>query len=1004
MSRLLRRTALVVSLGALTTGLAGAQVVKLNGPLVHESRSGWVSDFRVDAGSARVVYRADREVDFRFELYSRPLDGSAPSLRLNGPLVAGGGVGSSGLPGSFALAQGGRVVYQADEAVAGVREIFAVPADGSAPRVRLSPVGLDVGSFLVTPPGTHVVFRSGSPGGSSLHAAPVDASAAPSTLVTGVNVRQYWASPDGTRVLFSVSESPFTREELFAVPLDGSQPPLFLARAHPPSVSTFGGFVFLEDLRFSRDGRWAVFVEVENEDDSLTPCLSAVPVDGSQPKVRLALPSTYGDVFALVPGVGPERVVYFAAGQVDSAQLDGTQLVPLLPAGWNPRGLRISGPDAFVRAFSGGSTIWRARADASQPATALFAPAAGAIGVFEVAPPSTLAFVLNRRLHSVPLAGGVPLPLAPLPPGFGTPSALLPHPDGLRLLFRADLETELQQELYLVPLDASQPPTRLSPPLGADDSVLEFELDPDGAHALLRVQDVHDTFARGDLLRVPLDASTPALQLDEFVFGATVVGDVTDFRVSPSGTWLVYRADEESDAHFDLHALDESGLRQALTSTLPSVLPDYELTPLGERVVFQTQGTPFVLHVAGLTGGAPLALDSDAFGFTGPFELTPDGSRVVYRRRISASDSELRSAALDGLSPPVVLHGPLAPGGGVTQFRVGPGARVAFLGDLAVDGQVELWSALLDGSAPPLRLGPALIPSGDVSTLELDASGTQAVLLADARVDLRLELYAVPLDGSRAPRRLSGALPTGGSVTEFALTPDGNVVFRADARANNRFELFRVPLAGSTPPHGQPGGTLRPRVALLAPVPSGVGRSVQPDWSLSPDGLSVVYRANATTADVFDLYQVGVDGSTAPAQLSAPMVTAGDVTAFAVAPDQSAVVYLADARVDGVTEPLCVPFAGGAAVALDVLPFFADVDVFRIEPGSRALVYRADRDTDGAQELYRVPLDGSAAPVKLNLPLAAGGDVQADFVLLPGGTVFRAERAADEVFELFLAY
>jgi len=300
-------------------------------------------------------------------------------------------------------------------------------------------------------------------------------------------------------------------------------------------------------------------------------------------------------------------------------------------------------------------------------------------------------------------------------------------------------------------------------------------------------------------------------------------------------------------------------------------------------------------------------------------------------------------------------------------------------------------------------LSPSLATNGDVTSMELDPSGSVAEFLADARVDGRAELFRVPVDGSESARRLSGALPASGDVREFALTPDGaSVVYCADEVANNRFDLFAVPLSGSAPPHGVPGGGVRPRVTRLSALTE--SRVVQADWRLSPDGHSVLYRADATVAGVLELLRVAVDGRTPPVTLSGPLSLAADVTAFAVAPDQSRVVYLADARADGVIEPFSAPFAGGPVVALDVLPGFADVEVFRIEPSSLALVYQADGDTDGVLELYRVPLGGGAAPVKLNLPLPVNGDVQSDFVVLPGGTVFRAERTGDQIFELFLSY
>ena len=61
------------------------------------SRAGSVQDFVLASG--RALYRAAQELDDVVGLYSVPLDGSAPRVKLNGILVAGGDVA--------ALAQGG---------------------------------------------------------------------------------------------------------------------------------------------------------------------------------------------------------------------------------------------------------------------------------------------------------------------------------------------------------------------------------------------------------------------------------------------------------------------------------------------------------------------------------------------------------------------------------------------------------------------------------------------------------------------------------------------------------------------------------------------------------------------------------------------------------------------------------------------------------------------------------------------------------------------------------
>jgi hypothetical protein len=226
------------------------------------------------------------------------------------------------------------------------------------------------------------------------------------------------------------------------------------------------------------------------------------------------------------------------------------------------------------------------------------------------------------------------------------------------------------------------------------------------------------------------------------------------------------------------------------------------------------------------------------------------------------------------------------------------------------------------------------------------------------------------------------------------------LVYRADQRSDGRFELFSVPAAGARPPRRALDGTARTDRQLLTPLDA--GRSVQPDFLLSADGMQVLYRADARIAGKLELFRTATDGGGAPVVLSGPLVGTGDVTSFALAPDQEHVLYLADQRANELFELFAVPLAGGPAVALDTMPSAGDVLEFRIAPDSRFVAYRADRTVDNVFDLYGALLDGTGSPRKLNGPLAAGGDVQADYVVLLGGRVlYRADQDANDVFELY---
>jgi Tol biopolymer transport system component len=344
----------------------------------------------------------------------------------------------------------------------------------------------------------------------------------------------------------------------------------------------------------------------------------------------------------------------------------------------------------------------------------------------------------------------------------------------------------------------------------------------------------------------------------------------------------------------------------------------------------------------------------------------------------------------------------------VTDFQIDAlGQFVVHRADEELDGVFELFSVPLDGSAPPVRLHPPL-PAGRTtqSSYKISPDGARVVFLADREVAGRFDLHSVAVDGTSAPHRLNQTLLDTRDVVDFVISPDGRaVVYRANALAATQFDLFRVPIEGLSPPHRRSSGEVRrgavPLPRRLSQIPA--GRAVLLDYRFTADGAFVLYRANPVVGNRFELFRVSSGGSSAPVQLSGPLVSGGRVSSFALSLDQSRIVYLADAVVDEVFELYSVPLAGGPVVRLDALPSFADVSSYGIDPDSQRVVYLADRDADNVLELFEAPLDGSAPAERLNASLPVGGDVESDFVSLSGGrTLYRADQIVNDVFELFV--
>ena len=233
---------------------------------------------------------------------------------------------------------------------------------------------------------------------------------------------------------------------------------------------------------------------------------------------------------------------------------------------------------------------------------------------------------------------------------------------------------------------------------------------------------------------------------------------------------------------------------------------------------------------------------------TSDFEITPDGTRVVYvATQDDQNDRELYVVPIDGSAAPTKLNGTLTSGGNVSNGTVGEPAfwiapdsgRVAYLADQDVAQQFELYSVPLDASSAAVQLSPALGPNEDVrKDVALAPLGGRVAFRADK------SLYFAPLDGSAAAVRLNPAFDVTRSVESFALSSDGErAVYRSDQTVNDAFQLHSAPLDGSAA-----------------------------DVQLTTAGADEGYRTSADGALVFyidgDLHVVPADGSASPLRLS----------------------------------------------------------------------------------------------------------------------------------------
>jgi hypothetical protein len=162
-----------------------------------------------------------------------------------------------------------------------------------------------------------------------------------------------------------------------------------------------------------------------------------------------------------------------------------------------------------------------------------------------------------------------------------------------------------------------------------------------------------------------------------------------------------------------------------------------------------------------------------------------------------------------------------------------------------------------------------------------------------------------------------------------------------------------------------------------------------------------VYLADQETIGVFELFL-----ATSGTKLNPQLVAGGSVTRFALTPDATAVIYIADQEQNDVFELWRVNIANpGVSTKLNgFLETGGDVIEFGVTPDSSSVVYLADQSNDDVFELFRTVL-ATLANTKLNPPYTppTGQDVDAFFILPNGtGVVYRADQTTNDVAELFV--
>jgi len=118
-------TAFSAASGIYSVFVDGSQApVRLTDEHVEGASGSDEAPFRLSPDGQSLVYRGDPDVADRFDLYARPLDASAPAVRMTQPFTSGS---VQPFPYLAFTPDSARIVYRADHAGPGVVELYSSP-------------------------------------------------------------------------------------------------------------------------------------------------------------------------------------------------------------------------------------------------------------------------------------------------------------------------------------------------------------------------------------------------------------------------------------------------------------------------------------------------------------------------------------------------------------------------------------------------------------------------------------------------------------------------------------------------------------------------------------------------------------------------------------------------------------------------------------------------------------------------------------------------------------
>ena len=466
-------------------------------------------------------------------------------------------------------------------------------------------------------------------------------------------------------------------------------------------------------------------------------------------------------------------------------------------------------------------------------------------------------------------------------------------------------------------------------------------------------------------------------------------GNVTDFKWSPDGTMLAFRADKEVDERFDLYVVSRSGGTVHKVSPLPATADivigngtsRFSWAPDSSRIAYladqETQSFPELFtSLPDGTGNVKVSGTMVAGGSVSPqavnypgdrtyygFSWAPNSSRIAYVANQESSGTSELFTSLPAGGGNVKVSGALGLFGQVATlyFSWAPdSSRISYIAYQGAPAAYELFTTL-PAAAASTKVSGTLVAGGNVTygPVQWSPDSSRIAYSADQSTDAIVELYTSPPATAVGNVKVSGALVAGGAVDGyfFRWAPDSSrIAYVADQDTDQQFELYTSPAATAVG-NAKVSGTLIPAGDVLA-------GSIR--WA--PDSSRIAYLADQDTDDQLEIFTSSPATSAGNVKISGPMaVGGGAVNSFALdplvlwAPDSSQLAYIADQVTNDVQE-LFTSFpateVGNDRVSGTLIAGRSVLNLRWTGDGTR-LVYESDEGSDGVFQLFSVNPDGT---------------------------------------------